>query len=286
MNSPRLFTTALLLALGLTLAPCDAKPPSNFRTENLVAWCIVPFDAKKRGPRARAEMLVELGLKRCAYDWRYEHVPTFEDEILQYKRLGIEYFAFWSEHDEAFNLFRKHRITPQVWRMVPAVKGESHEEKLEAAAAVLTPLAQRLSLLNCKLSLYNHGGWGGEPKTMVDVCKSLHAKGHKHVGIAYNFHHGHEHIHEFPKWLALMKPYLHCLNLNGMADPETVKAGKRKIIPIGTGEHEREMIATIIKSGYRGPIGILGHVASEDVKVTLTNNLTGLKNVLAELEKN
>ena len=65
------------------------------RRENLVAWCIVPFDAAKRGPAERAIMLKELGITRCAYDWREEHVPTFEQEILEYKKNGIEFFAFW-----------------------------------------------------------------------------------------------------------------------------------------------------------------------------------------------
>jgi hypothetical protein len=43
------------------------------------------------------------------------------------------------------------------------------------------------------------------------------------------------------------------------------------------------MIATILKSGYPGPIGILGHKAEEDVAVSLRNNLEGLARILAEL---
>jgi hypothetical protein len=45
-----------------------AKPTSNetstlFVRENLVAWCIVPFDAKKRGPEERAAMLERMPLR-------------------------------------------------------------------------------------------------------------------------------------------------------------------------------------------------------------------------------
>jgi len=76
--------------------PADA---ANFHRDRLVAWCIVPFDAKQRGPAERADMVRRLGLARVAYDWRDNHVPTFEDEILQYQRQKIEYFAFWSWHD-------------------------------------------------------------------------------------------------------------------------------------------------------------------------------------------
>jgi hypothetical protein len=39
-------------------------------------------------------MLKRLGLKRVAYDWRQKHVPTFEQEILEYAKVGLEYFAF------------------------------------------------------------------------------------------------------------------------------------------------------------------------------------------------
>ncbi len=79
------------------------------------------------------------------------------------------------------------------------------------------------------------------------------------MGIVYNFHHGHEHVADFPKSLAEMLPYLICLNLNGMAEPASVDGNKNKILPIGTGKHEREMIREIVKQGYTGPIGILDH---------------------------
>ncbi|MDG2213510.1 MAG: hypothetical protein P8M70_06760, partial [Verrucomicrobiota bacterium] len=48
----------------------QAQAADNFAKDKLVAWCIVPFDAKKRGPAQRARMLKRLGLKRVAYDWR------------------------------------------------------------------------------------------------------------------------------------------------------------------------------------------------------------------------
>ena len=42
---------------------------TNFHRDQLVAWCIVPFDAKQRGPEARAIMVRGLGMTRVAYDW-------------------------------------------------------------------------------------------------------------------------------------------------------------------------------------------------------------------------
>src|SRR5713101_5590888 len=75
----------LLLAV-ISLVHSQGQQPSKkevslFARDNLVAWCIVPFDAKKRGPAERAEMLARLGFKRFAYDWRAEHVATFDAEM-------------------------------------------------------------------------------------------------------------------------------------------------------------------------------------------------------------
>ena len=253
-----------------------AEVPDNFRTENLVAWCIVPFDARKRGPAERAEMLKQLGLKRCAYDWRQEHVTEFEEEILQYEKHGIEYFAFWSSHVEAFKLFEKHGLKPQIWRTCPSPKAENQKDRIDAAAKSMLPLAEAARKLGASLGLYNHGGWGGEPANLVAVCKRLHELGHDHTGIVYNFHHGHDHIEDFGAVLKLMKPHLLCLNLNGM-NPDA----QPKILPIGQGRHEGEMIAAIIESGYDGPIGILDHRNDTDAEVALRENIEGLKKVLA-----
>ena len=72
-----------LLAIVVVVADCSADTPRNLRDENLVAWCIVPFDAKNRSPAERAEMVKRLGLRRVAYDWRAKHVPTFEEEKVE-----------------------------------------------------------------------------------------------------------------------------------------------------------------------------------------------------------
>ena len=269
-----------LLALFSFTSLAAQELPANFQKNKLVAWCIVPFDASKRTPEQRAVMLKELGLTRSAYDWRKEHIPTFEEEILAYKKHGIEFFAFWGEHPEAFRLFEKHKIQPQIWKMFPSPKENTQEEKITAAAKHLEPLAKRASAINCKLSLYNHGGWSGEPANLVAVCKKLHDHGYKHVGIVYNWHHGHPSIDTWRQDLTLMKPYLHCLNLNGM------KIGKEfKILPLDQGDHESSMMQTLIASGYSGPIGILDHRNDTDAKVALKANLDGLKKLSVSLKR-
>ncbi len=258
-------------------ARCD-EPADVLRVDNQVAWCIVPFDAKKRGPAQRAAMLLELGITRCAYDWRAEHVPTFEQEILEYKAQGIEYFAFWSVHEEAFKLFEKHDLHPQIWQTLADPGDGSKEEKVETAVQKLVPLAQRTKAMGCKLGLYNHGGWGGEPKNLSAVCERLHTLGQDHVGIVYNFHHGHGHIDDWPESLKLMQPFLLCVNLNGMNRHE-----QPKILGIGKGDHEVDMIRALVSSGYNGPIGILDHREQLDAKQSLLENRDGLEWVRKEI---
>ncbi len=149
--------------------------PENFKTENLVGWCIVPFDAKHRGPAERAEMVKRLGLNRVAYDWREQHVPQFEQEIQQYQKNGIEYFAFWQWHDSMEPLIKKYGIKPQIWLSCKAPKQGTQEEKVQGAAEQLLPLVEKTRSLGLKLGIYNHGGWNGQPENMIAVCEYLRA---------------------------------------------------------------------------------------------------------------
>jgi hypothetical protein len=43
------------------------------------------------------------------------------------------------------------------------------------------------------------------------------------------------------------------------------------------------MLEVLKSSGYKGAIGILGHVENEDVKIVLERNLEGLKTLLKEM---
>jgi hypothetical protein len=276
----------LLIRLAATLlvvitSGC-ASALDIFAKPNLVAWCIVPFDAKKRGPAERAQMVKRLGLRRVAYDWRAEHVASFEDEIVRYKKHGIEFFAFWSWHDAIESLIRKHGITPQVWLTCRAPKGGSREAKIEGAVETLLPLVEKTRALGLQLGLYNHGGWGGEPANLVAVCEHLREHhGGDHVGIVYNFHHGHAHVARFAESFRAMLPYLLCVNLNGMAE----SPGPNKILPIGDGVHERQMIQVVRDSGYAGPIGILDHRPALDSEVALRANLEGLERIVNQRDR-
>ncbi len=279
----RLGRLLLMCVAALLLAPplADCAEPGLFDRDNLVAWCIVPFDKAKRSPEDRAAMVARMGLGKIAYDWRDEHVAEFEREILAYQKHGIEFFAFWGLHDDAFRLFEKYQLHPQIWVML-TVEGDTQGEKIKNAAERLLPALEKAKRLGCQVGLYNHGGWGGEPENMVAVCEYLREHhGVDNVGIVYNLHHGHGHLDRLPQVLEAMKPWLLCLNLNGM-DVAGESQG-RKILPLGVGTEDLRILRIVRDSGYRGPIGILNHT-QEDAEARLLDNLDGLNWLLAQLD--
>jgi len=58
---------------------------------------------------------------------------------------------------------------------------------------------------------------------------------------------------------------------------------KLKILPIGEGDYEKDMIDLLLKKVYKGGFGILGHDKDAEVETILKANLIGLKN--QQLEK-
>lgn len=277
--------TASGVAVESRTAP-DNDDTVAFSPEQLVAWCIVPFDSVKRTPEERAQMLNRLGITRVAYDWREEHVPQFEEEIRQYQLHGLELFAFWDWHDAIEPLLQKYDLHPQIWKTNPSPNLPENEQRVAAAAEQLLPWVEKSRRLGCQFGLYNHGGWGGEPEHLIAVCQHLREKHHAgHVGIVYNFHHGHDDIEGFADIFRRLQPYLLCVNLNGMASAEEVAAdpASQKIRSVGQGKHEASMIRVIFASGYQGPIGIIGHRAERDVEVCLRESLDGLAAIVAEL---
>lgn len=271
-----------LAVLGCACWSLSAAEPvatGLFARKNLVAWCIVPFDSKKRGPEERAAMLEKLGFTRFAYDYRAEHIPTFDAEIDALKRHHIELTAWWfpaSLNDEAkmtLEVFAKHKVTPQLW--VTGGGGPTKDEadqraRIVAEAARIRLIAEAAAKVGCKVALYNHGGWFGEPENQLAIIDELKLD---NVGIVYNLHHGHDHLGRFAELLQKMKPHLYTLNLNGM-----VKDGDRKgqkILQLGEGDLDLSLLKIIRDSGYTGLIGILGHT-QDDAEERLHDNLDGL----------
>lgn len=285
MNRNTFSFSLLLCLLCVVVSHTHAEVPESFQKENLVAWCIVPFDSEERNPQERAAMVSNLGLKRVAYDWRENHIPEFEEELAAYQNHKIELAAFWRGQETAYPLFKEYDVAPAIWSIIPSPEGLSNKERIQSAADKMEALAALTKEEGLQLGLYNHGGWSGLPANMIGVAKELRSRGFDQVGIVYNFHHAHPRIDSFAQDLQRMLPYLQCINLNGMRAPADydVTKSKNKIRPIGTGDKEKEMIQAILKSGYEGDIGILGHVRERDVETVLLENLAGLERILDEL---
>ncbi len=254
--------------------------------DNLVAWCIVPFDIKKRTPEERINMLKELGLKSYAYDWREEHLATMADEFRLARENGIDVKAVWlwvdansdapgqlSEANEAMlTIVKDAGLETQIWAGFNAnyFEGLTGEEAVQKGVEMVGYLAGRAEEIGCQLALYNHGDWFGEPANEVKIIEKLPDQ---NIGIIFNFHHAHEQIDRLPEIIEVMKPYLWVVNLNGMR-----KEGPM-ILPIGAGDQEAGMIDQVLASGFNGPFGILGHVEDADVALVLKGNLEGLRSL-------
>jgi sugar phosphate isomerase/epimerase len=264
-----------------------AEGDSLFTKDNLVAWCIVPFDAKKRGPEERAAMLEKLGLHKFVYDYRAEHIPTFDAEMEALNRHHIELLGWWfpttlnNEARQILDVIKRHNMTKcDLWVMgggEPTKTPEEQAQRVEAEATRLKPIALEAARLGVRVGLYNHGNWFGEPENQIEIIERLKKDGVTNVGIVYNLHHGHEHMARLPVLLQKMKPYLICLNINGMG------AVKDKILPLGAGDNDLSWLKLIRDSGYSGPIGILNHT-DEDAEARLQDNMDGLAWLAKQLD--
>ncbi len=289
MLSRLLAFTLLTSALGQTQAA-----DGLFDKSNLAAWCIVPFDAGKRGPEERAAMLEKMGVKKFVYDYRKENIPQWDDELNALKKHHIELMGWWFQttlNDEAkqtLELFKRHGVHPQLWMSghggLIQVKDEADQQaRVAKEVARLKPICEAAAPLGCQIALYNHGMWYGEPENAIAIVEALKAQGIKNIGMVYNLHHGHGHLDRLAKVLPRMLPHLLCFNLNGMDIDGEAKG--RKILPLGAGTEDVKLLRLIRASGYNGPIGILNHT-DEDAEGRLLDNLDGLAWLVPQLDDN
>lgn len=275
----------LLISLFTIMASCNSgyqRPLVSM--DKVYAWCIVPFDSIKRTPEDRIKMLKSLGISQYAYDWRTEHLATMGKELELARQNDVDINAVWlwidddwdavgklnESNEKVFEILKAVNYSGQLWVSFHAnfYEGLSDAEAVKKGGDMIAYLSQRASTLNCKVALYNHGSWFGEPKNQIKIIKSLP---NQELGIIYNFHHAHHQIEGFDQMASDMLPYLWAINLNGLR-----KEGP-KIMTIGAGNHEAEMITLLLKLGYQGDFGVLGHVEDADVKEVLKANLAGLK---------
>ena len=131
-------------------------------------------------------MLERLGIRKFAYDWRAEHVPTFDAEVEAMKKHGIEFSAWWfpttldADARIILEVIARHKITPQLWvsggGAAPADEA-ARIAQIESETRRIKPIATEAARLGCKVGLYNHGGWFGQPENQLALIARLEKDG-------------------------------------------------------------------------------------------------------------
>jgi sugar phosphate isomerase/epimerase len=294
-----------LLAVGIHAELKDkstgAFTGSIWARNNLVAWCVVPFDANKRDSEDRAEMLSNLGIKHFAYDWRDKDIPTFDAEIDALQRHGIQLTAWWFPYDAedpgakaTLETFKRHNVHPQLWVMQsphphPDEKGsangaatpEAQERHVQWEANRIAALDKLAAPYGSKVALYNHNGWFGKEENQLAILDRLHAAGIRDVGMVYNFSHARDSDHDdtknFPAIWAKIKDYVVAVNVTG------IDSQGRDVYP-SQGDSDLALMRVVQQSGWRGPVGIIAERGG-DAQDTLHNYILGLEWAAAEINK-
>lgn len=278
---------AIVLFFSFALSySCAIRKEKPMVLKDVYPWCIVAFDSIKRSAAERINMLKELGFDKYAYDWRDDNLNEMESEFKLAKENNIEIVSVWlwlnaerdslghlsPSNEKIFEIIKKQQIKTTFWLSFSNnfFEGLTQEQAINKAIEMIKYVYVKAEKIGCKTALYNHHGWFGDPKNQIEIIKSLPQY---NLTMVYNFHHAHQYLDEFPTIAKTIKPYLSSVNLNGMR-----KEGP-KILPIGDGDYEKDMIKLLIDEGYYGPWGVLGHVEKEDVKKVLQRNIKGFNSL-------
>jgi len=276
----------LVLVIVPFSSSCSNEDTANINMNNVYPWCVVAFDSLERSPEERISMLKDFGFTKYAYDWKVDDLDETEKEFKLVKENNLEIISVWfwlnakrdsigklsPRNERVLDILKRSELRTTLWVSFNNnfFKDLTHEQSLSKAKSMIRFIYEKADSIGCKVELYNHGGWFGDLNNQIEI---INAMPEYDLKIVYNFHHGHQDIENFPHLVKKIKPYLSSVNLNGMR-----KDGP-KILPIGEGDHEHEMIKLLIEEGFNGPWGILGHVKNEDVKGVLGRNLLRLKSL-------
>ena len=266
---------------------------SAFAKSNLHVWAYEEYDAVNRTAEERARLLKELGISKAGYICRNAaRVAEFKAYVQAYKKEGIELIAVWTPVNtenpleepqiSAFlDVVDRQKLRIQWWLTLEEDFNDlPAASRVERAVARLRPLVIEANRRGCRLVLYGHGRtkWFTQSENQIAILERLkEAMPAAQLGIVYNFHQSHAQMDRLEQVFPRLQPHLVAVNLNGM------HSSGPQIATLGNGDREREMIEVIFKSGWRGPVGIIGHNRSADAKLTLQANLDGLRSILKEI---
>ncbi|WP_430408386.1 sugar phosphate isomerase/epimerase family protein [Kordia sp.] len=280
----------IILFLALNVS-CQKNDQQLIEIKEVSPWCILGFDAADRTPEQRIALLKELGLTKYGFNKGKGDFSNMKKEFKLAKENDIEITSvfLWLHakrdsigklspaNQELLQNLREVAQKPVIWVSFSDnfFENLTQEEAIKRSIDMIQFVKLEANKIGCKLALYNHHGWFGNPYNQIKILEELNDES---LSMVYNFHHAHEYVDQFQDIVQKIKPYLSFVNLNG------VKKEGPQILTIGEGDYEFEMINMLIEEGYNGPWGILGHIKTEDVKIVLERNIEGLKLLNAKVK--
>lgn len=281
----------ILVLVLVFLFSCSSKVKYSIDVKEVSPWCILEFDSLDRTPKERIAMLKEMGFTKYGFDKVKGDLSTMKEEFKLARENDIEISSIFlwlnSKRDsigklspsnqEILSNLKEIEEKPTIWVSFSNnfFEGKSQEQSLVLSIEMIKFIKLKADEVGCKLALYNHRGWFGNPHNQLEILRELNEES---LTMVYNFHHAHEYVDEFPEIVKNIKPYLSYVNLNGM------KKEGPEILTIGKGDYEYGMIKNLLDEGYVGPWGILGHIKTEDVQKVLTRNLEGLELINSKIK--
>jgi sugar phosphate isomerase/epimerase len=156
------------------------------------------------------------------------------------------------------------------------------EQRIEQETDRIGALARLAAPYGCDAALYNHNGWFGMVENEVEIVKRVRQRDVDNVGIAYNFSHARDELHDdsldFETLWEQMHPYVSAVNMAGihLEDGTTLYPSQ--------GDGELEMMRIIERSGWSGPIGLIAE-SGGDAAEALASARAGLDWLAAELRE-
>lgn len=292
MKFYKIYLSSLFLVLITISCSYGQKNKSIINPEEVSPWCIIGFDTKERTPKQRIHLLKKLNLSKYGYNRGKGDLTKMKEEfdLAQKNNIEITSIFLWlnakrdsighlgTANKQLLNNLKNIKQKPTIWVSFSDnfFKKLNQQESIQLSVDMIKHIKSKTDQLGCKLALYNHHGWFGNPYHQLEILNLLNDDS---ITMVYNFHHAHEHVDEFSDIAKKITPHLSYVNLNG------VKKEGPQILPINKGDYEYKMVKTLLKNNYQGPWGILGHIKTKDVEVVLKENLEGLKELNKKLNK-
>jgi hypothetical protein len=246
-------------------------------------------------------MLRAMGVTKIIWDWRDEHIDTFDAELDALRQNNIELSGIWTpspmpafeepEYPSRFGVVStriktliteaaRRGYTPDLWTQIafggpgaPSAPSEHfHRAEVMRAADHLTGLVRLARGHGMCVVLTNHGGWAGEPRTLIDIVTELAQRGLGNVGIGFRLQHAHHLIADLDHHIATMSEHLVAVMLSG-ADAGAELTG-RVILPFGAGSRDRWVTHALLESGWQGQL-VVHAVGNDDSEARLLDSLEG-----------